>query len=54
MEEEQEYQYELKIPKERIAVLIGKKGETKRVIERTTKTKLKVSRNGKESMRLNR
>ena len=33
---------ELKIPKERIAVLIGKKGEVKRKLSRLTKTKLKV------------
>ncbi|MBS3145246.1 RNA-processing protein [Candidatus Woesearchaeota archaeon] len=35
-------QYELKIPKERIAILIGKKGEVKRRIEKLTKTKLKI------------
>ncbi|MFA4645893.1 KH domain-containing protein [Pyrococcus kukulkanii] len=32
----------VKIPKERIAVLIGKKGSTKREIERRTKTKIEV------------
>jgi ribosomal RNA assembly protein len=37
-----EYNYELKIPKERIAVLIGKKGEIKKRIEEETKTKIKV------------
>jgi ribosomal RNA assembly protein len=37
-----EYNYELKIPKERIAVLIGKKGEIKNRIEEETKTKIKV------------
>lgn len=36
------YSYELKIPKERVAVLIGKKGEIKKKIEKNTKTKLKV------------
>ena len=38
----QEYNYELKIPKERIAVLIGKKGVIKREIEASTKTKLNI------------
>ncbi len=37
-----EYNYELKIPKERIAVLIGKKGEIKKRIEEETKTKIKI------------
>jgi len=37
-----EFSYELRIPRERVAVLIGKKGETKRVIERETKTKIEV------------
>ena len=40
------YEEEVKIPKERIAVLIGKKGETKRAIERRTKTKIRVSKEG--------
>lgn len=35
--------YEIKIPKERIAVLIGHDGETKKIIEKTTKTKLKIN-----------
>ncbi len=34
--------YEIKIPKERIAVLIGHEGETKKLIEKITKTKLKI------------
>lgn len=34
---------ELRIPKSRIAVLIGVKGKTRYIIERKTKTKLKVS-----------
>ena len=38
----QEYSYELKIPKDRIAVLIGKKGEIKKEIESSTKTKLDI------------
>ena len=35
----QEY---LKVPKERIAVLIGKNGETRKEIEKTTKTKIEI------------
>ncbi len=38
----QEYSYELRIPKERIAILIGKKGKIKKQIESATKTKIKV------------
>ena len=34
-----EYRYELKIPKERVAVLIGKDGSIKKEIEKNTKTK---------------
>jgi len=37
----EEYSYELKIPKERVAVLIGKEGEVKRSIEDDTKTRIK-------------
>ena len=37
-----EYTYELKMPKERVAVLIGTKGETKKEIELATKTKLDI------------
>src|SRR3989338_6215396 len=37
-----EYSYELKIPKERVAVLIGKNGEIKKQLEAETNTKLKV------------
>ncbi|MBW3022623.1 KH domain-containing protein [Candidatus Woesearchaeota archaeon] len=36
------YQYEIKIPKDRIAVLIGVKGKIKKEIEQTTKSKLKI------------
>lgn len=38
----QAFAYELKIPKERVAVLIGKKGELKRQLEHVTKTKLAI------------
>ncbi len=42
-----ELSYELKIPKERIAVLIGKEGKTKKDIEEATKTSLDIdSREG--------
>jgi len=42
-----EYQYELKIPMERVAVLIGKEGGIKKQIEEETKTKLNIdSREG--------
>src|SRR3989344_5565705 len=34
---------EIRIPKERIAVLIGKKGETKRKISKLTNTKLQIN-----------
>jgi ribosomal RNA assembly protein len=37
-----EYKYDIKIPKERIAVLIGKNGETKKLLEQETKTKLNI------------
>ncbi len=37
-----EYLYELRIPKDRIAVLIGKEGKVKKEIETETKTKIKV------------
>jgi ribosomal RNA assembly protein len=37
-----EFMYEIKVPKDRIAVLIGKKGEVKKQIEETTKTKIKI------------
>jgi ribosomal RNA assembly protein len=37
-----EYAYELKIPRSRVAVLIGKGGEVKRYVETATKTKIKV------------
>ena len=37
-----EYLYELRIPKDRIAVLIGKEGKIKKEIEAETKTKIDV------------
>lgn len=42
MAEPTEYAYELKIPKERVAVLIGRQGEIKKQIERATKTRLDI------------
>jgi len=42
MEETERYEYHLKIPKERIAVLIGKEGEVKKSIEEETKTELDI------------
>ncbi len=38
----EDFIFELKIPKERIAVLIGKKGEIKKQIEESTKTALEI------------
>ncbi len=38
----EEFAYELKIPKDRVAVLIGKKGEFKRQLEHATKTKITI------------
>ena len=37
-----EFSYELKIPKDRVAVLIGQKGKIKRDFESQTKTKMKI------------
>ncbi|MBI2208883.1 RNA-processing protein [Candidatus Woesearchaeota archaeon] len=43
----EEYSYELKIPRERVAVLIGREGEVKKNIEADTNTSIKVdSREG--------
>lgn len=36
------YRYELKVPKDRVAVLIGKNGETKRRLEKLTKTEMEI------------
>ena len=38
-----EFVYDLRIPKERVAILIGKKGETKKELEKQTKTKIVVN-----------
>ena len=38
----EEFSYELRIPKERVAVLIGKDGSVKKDIEQQTKTKIDV------------
>lgn len=38
----EEFAYELRIPRERIAVLIGPKGEQKRALEAETKTKIEI------------
>lgn len=40
--QDSEFGYELKIPRDRVAVLIGQKGETKKHIESVTKTKINV------------
>lgn len=37
-----EYSYELKVPKNRVAVIIGKEGSIKKEIEESTKTKLNI------------
>jgi len=37
-----EYSYELKITKERVAVLIGKDGEVKKNLEKETKTRIQI------------
>lgn len=41
-----EYEQELKIPKERIAVVIGTNGKTKSKIEKETNTKVDISKEG--------
>lgn len=46
MEEESEFTYELKIPEERVAVLIGKNGETKRMIEEQIQCNIDISKEG--------
>ncbi len=40
-----EFAYQVKVPKERIAVLIGKNGETKKMLCDATKTKLDIDSN---------
>jgi len=42
----QEFSYELKIPEERVGVLIGEKGAIKKEIEKLTKTQLNISKEG--------
>ena len=44
--EEQNFSYEMKIPEERVAVLIGKDGGTKKEIETATKSNLDISKEG--------
>ncbi len=41
-DKEMQYTHEIRIPKERVAVLIGKKGEIKKTIEEATKTKIEI------------
>ena len=41
-----EFSYELKIPEERVAVLIGTKGETKKLIEEQADCELDISKEG--------
>ncbi|MEK6861441.1 MAG: KH domain-containing protein [Nanoarchaeota archaeon] len=40
------FQSELRISKERVAILVGKKGEIRKLIEKRTNTKIKISREG--------
>ena len=40
------YESELKIPRDRVAVLIGVKGTTKYAIQNTTNTKIEVNKDG--------
>ena len=42
----EEFSYELKIPEERVGVLIGKEGQTKKEIEEATKSNLDISKEG--------
>lgn len=42
MDEREEYSYELKIPKDRVAVLIGKNGKIKKEVEKETSSKIKI------------
>jgi len=42
----EEFSYDLKIPQERIAVLVGTNGETKKEIENLTKCRLEISGEG--------
>src|SRR3989344_1147869 len=40
-----EYAYELKVPKNRVAVIIGKEGAVKKELEEATSTKLNIDSN---------
>ncbi|MBI4139582.1 RNA-processing protein [Candidatus Woesearchaeota archaeon] len=42
MQDIQEFRYDLKIPRERVAVIIGKDGSTKRALESLTTTRINV------------
>ncbi len=42
----QEFSYEIKIPEERVAVLIGEEGKTKKEIEAETKTEIDITSEG--------
>ena len=44
--DDQEFSDELKIPEERVAILVGKEGETKKQIEEQTECKLDISADG--------
>jgi len=43
---EEEFSYELKVPEERVAILIGTDGAVKKEIEEATKSKLEISKEG--------
>ncbi len=45
MKNQNKMNFELKIPKDRIPILIGKKGSIKKAIEQKTKTKLEIDSN---------
>lgn len=44
--ENPEFSYEIKIPEERVAVLIGEEGKTKKEIEAETKTQIDITTDG--------
>ncbi len=44
--ESADFSYEIKIPQERVAVLVGKEGATKKEIEEQTQCKLQISKEG--------
>lgn len=45
-ETEEAFSYELKVPQDRVAVLIGKDGESKKEIEKSTNSKLDITTDG--------